>query len=171
MLVHVSHPPLPRTLTKLPGFAHATTLLPGYPMVSSDKGVPGVGVVEEVLCDAKSSQRGAALSIPLFSGPQTVGVLLVWPIIPFFANHSNPSGSGADSVWTDADKKQISRAAQSLSVALSMDNERTILQKQSQMFRDVLADSLHQVRNPLQALRTYCKLLQRRSCQYPSRRL
>jgi signal transduction histidine kinase len=150
-------PTLPKTLTKLPGFSHATALLPGYPMVSSDEGVPGVGVVEEVLCDAKSSNRGAALSIPLFSGPQTVGVLLVWPTITSGSNESC-----YETVWTDADKKQISRAAQSLSVALSMDNERTVLQMQTQMFRTVLSDSLHQVKNPLQALRTYSKILQRR---------
>ena len=48
-------PTMPRTLTKLPGFAHATSLLPGYPMVfmssSSDLEESGAGLVEEVLCD------------------------------------------------------------------------------------------------------------------------
>ena len=64
-------------------------------------------------------------------------------------------------MWTDLDREQVSRAAQSLSMALSMDNERNYLQQQNNAFREGLSDSLHQVKNPLQALRTYGKILQR----------
>jgi signal transduction histidine kinase len=147
-------PTLPKTLTKLPGFAHATSLLPGYPMVSSsNERMAGIGAVEEVLCDIKATNGAAALSVPLFAGSQTVGVLLV-----------SPAGAPKkkESVWTREDRAQVARAAQSLSLALSMDSERAALQMQSEVVRDALSDSLHQVKNPLQALRTYGKLLQRR---------
>lgn len=162
-------PTLPKTLTKLPGFAHATALLPGYPMISSssDEAAPGVGVVEEVMCDARSRNKPAALSVPLLSGSQTVGVLLVSPKDgPFFAeNDKKENADDEDGVyaatWTKMDREQVSRAAQSLSMALSMDNERNILRQQNTAFREGLSDSLHQVKNPLQALRTYGKILQR----------
>lgn len=146
-------PTLPPTLTKLPGFAHATALLPGYPMMSSDQVNPGVGIVEEVMCDARFKNKAAALSVPLLSGSQTVGVLLVSPSVG-----SNPD---MKNVWTKLDREQVSRAAQSLSMALSLDNERSYLKAQNNAFRDGLSDSLHQVKNPLQALRTYGKILQR----------
>jgi signal transduction histidine kinase len=147
-------PTLPKTLTKLPGFAHATSLLPGYPMVSaSNERMAGIGAVEEVLFDLKAANGAAALSVPLFAGSQTVGVLLV-----------SPAGAPRknESVWTRDDREQVARAAQSLSLALSMDSERAALQMQTEVVRDALSDSLHQVKNPLQALRTYGKLLQRR---------
>lgn len=146
-------PTLPPTLTKLPGFAHATSLLPGYPMMASDQNNPGIGVVEEVMCDARNRYKPAALSVPLLSGSQTVGVLLVSPSLG-----SNPDQGN---VWTELDREQVSRAARSLSMALSMDRERNILKEQNQAFREGLSDSLHQVKNPLQALRTYGKILQR----------
>ena len=138
---------LPKTLSKLPGFAHAGSLLPSYPMISSSAVEPGVGVVEEVIWNS-----AAALSVPLFSGSRTVGVLLVSPSF---------GSKKSESVWTKFDREQVSRAAQSISMALSMDNERSVLQAQNQVFREGLSDSLHQVKNPLQALRTYGKLLQR----------
>ena len=50
MLTHQA-PTMPKTLMKLPGFAHATMLLPQCPMMSSDHNNPGIGVVEEVMCD------------------------------------------------------------------------------------------------------------------------
>ena len=148
-------PTMPRTLTKLPGFAHATSLLPGYPMVfmasSSDPEDAGVGLVEEVLCDAETG--GTALSVPLFAGSQTVGVLLVSPAVSSRKNAT---------VWTDEDRRQVAIAAKSLSLALSMDSERTVLKERYEKVQTALSDSLHQFKNPLQALRTYGKLLQRR---------
>jgi signal transduction histidine kinase len=42
-----------------------------------------------------------------------------------------------------------------------MDNERKFLRAQNTAFQEGLSDSLHQVKNPLQALRTYGKILQR----------
>lgn len=144
-------PILPRTLTRLPGFEHATSLLPGYPMVSSDYS-PGVGSVEEVMCDPVT--KSCALSVPLFQGRHTVGVFLVW-------SHPDTDTAPAPG-WNKGEKEQVSRAAQSLSLAISMDAERVILQKQSDTLKTQLTDALHQVKNPIQALRTYGKLLQRK---------
>lgn len=141
-------PSLPRALTTLPGFAHATSLLPDYPMVSGGFDA-GVGVVEEVMCDLTSG--APALSVPLFSGSQTVGVLLVCP-----------HGGKQRSTWSQRNREQVGKAAKSLSLALSMDTERKALQLQNEQVAQVLSDSLHQLKNPLQAMRTYGKLLQRR---------
>lgn len=143
-------PSLPNTLTKLPGFAHASAVLPKYPMVYSSDEDAGVGVVEEVMCDP--IRKTSTLSVPLFRGSQTVGVFMLWP---------NDSAEP----WNQGDRDQISRAAESLSLALRMDTDRTALQQQSGYFREQLSDALHQVKNPLQALRTYAKLLQRRMAE------
>ncbi|KAL3935660.1 MAG: hypothetical protein SGBAC_008868 [Bacillariaceae sp.] len=145
-------PTLPKALTKLPGFSHAATLLPGYPMISSSADYdPDVGNVEEVMCDARFKYAPPALSVPLLSGPQTVGVLLV----------SGRVERKKGQFWSENDRRQVSSAAQSLAMALTMDNERSILREQNQAFKESLSDSLHQVKNPLQALRTYGKILQR----------
>jgi hypothetical protein len=134
-------PTLPRALTKLRGFAHATTLLPGYPMISSSaESIPGVGIVEEVMCDPRFKYAPPALSVPLLSGSQTVGVLLV-------SAHTEPS---KEDFWSEQDRHQVSCAAQSLSMALTMDNERKMLREQNNAFREGLSDSLHQVKSPLQ---------------------
>mmetsp|Transcript_14530 Transcript_14530/g.21391 ORF Transcript_14530/g.21391 Transcript_14530/m.21391 type:complete len:648 (-) Transcript_14530:40-1983(-) len=136
-------PTFPKSLTALPGFAHASSVLPDYPMV-----MPGasarVGTVEEVMCDPET--RSAALSVPLLSGPQTIGALIVWAREPG---------------WTDGEKEQVSRTAQSMALALSMDMDRIMLREQSEEISVALSDSLHQIKNPLQALRIYGKLLQR----------
>lgn len=144
-------PTLPKSLSKLPGFSSAPDLLPGYPMIpfATD---PGIGVVEEVMCDIRS--KACALSVPLLSGPQTVGVLLVSPT-PALNDDDD------DALWTKRDKEQVSLAAQSLSMALTMDNERNFLRNQNDVIRENLSDSLHQMKNPIQALRTYGKILQR----------
>lgn len=137
-------PSLPQTLTMLPGFSHASVLIPRYPMVSISETEPGVGVVEEVLCDTNT----AALSVPLFAGSSTVGVLLISP--------------SSEESWNPNDRQQVAKAAQSLSLALSMETERAILAEQHRSIQHALSESLHQVKNPLQALRTYGKLLQQR---------
>jgi signal transduction histidine kinase len=155
-------PTLPKTLTKLPGFSHASTLLPGYPMMSAAEEW-GVGAVEEVMCDLR--YKTAALSVPLLSGSQTVGLLLVSPVVePTDDEEDNRSNNDCIKTsiqWTEQDKEQVSQAAQSLSMALLMDKERNVLKRQNTAFREGLSDSLHQVKNPIQALRTYGKILQR----------
>ena len=83
----------------------------------------------------------------------TLGVLVIWP---FKSSEQTKSWN-----WTKQDKSQVSRAAKSLALALSMDNERASTQLANENFRVQMADSLHQVKSPLQALRTFGKLLQR----------
>ena len=139
----------------------------------------GVSVVEEipsssVLSSSSSSkttttttnnkENNAAtpLSVTLFSGLETLGVLMIWP---------NNKGRDRDRdgirksnqewKWSANDKLQVSRAAKSLALALSMDKERVSTQISSEKFQVAMADSLHQVKSPLQALRTFGKLLQR----------
>lgn len=76
-------PTMPKTLAALPGFTHAQSLLPAYPFASSSGSIgsadAAVGAVEEVFCDISSGGRGggSALSVPLYSGSRTVGVILV----------------------------------------------------------------------------------------------
>ena len=158
-------PTLPPTLTKLPGFSHAKSLIPGYPMVSSGTETSGtslkedgsIGMVEEVLCDLQSN-GACALSVPLFSGIQTVGVLLVSPA-------DVPVGDPFESVWTTEDRQQVARAARSLSLALNMEQQNQAVAAEKKQIAEALSDSMHQVKNPLQALRTYGKMLQQQIAQ------
>ena len=175
-------PIIPNVITKLPGFAHATTLLPRYPMIYTSRSYsnatdssgtvnpsrpqqisePGIGRVEEVYCDWRAGTI-TSLSVPLLIGSQTVGVLLVSPQQQYTATSNTVAP-----FWTEYDRQQVSRAATSLSLALSMDNERQSQERrdmemeQQKQFYNSLSDNLHQLKNPIQALRTYGKLLQRR---------
>lgn len=167
-------PILPKKLTVLPGFAHATSLLPAYPMLSTttnhEEQAAGVGVVEEFLCDLRLG--GTSLSVPLLSGSQTVGVLLVSPKTTR-RKKGNVSSStdkerqansdlSSSSFWTIEDRQMVSKVAKSLSLALYMDMERNELQMNTEVVYEALSDSIHQFKNPLQALRTFSKLLQQR---------
>jgi len=136
---------LPIMLSALPGFSHARTLIPNYPMLSTTVSSE-IGAVEEIQYDIQTG--GPALSVPLLNGAVTTGVLLVSP--------------ATESAWEDNDRQLVARTAKSLSLALRMDQERTELESQQMSATRALADSLHQVKNPLQALRTFSKLLQRR---------
>lgn len=158
---------LPTLTMLLPGFARATSLLPGYPMLLlQESNDAGVGFVEEV--GVWGGGNGTALSVPLLAGTQTVGVLLVSPVLRRRRpgrqqqQRSTTTSTRSSSMWSEYDRQQVARAAKSLSLALSLDNERTAARIQNQHVRDALSDSLHQFKNPLQALRTYGKLLQRR---------
>jgi len=184
-------PTLPPTLTQLPGFAHAATLLPAYPFTTGAGSVSGnngssssngngngisnggkigsVGVPEEVFChlnlgkgiSSSSSLLSPAstLSLPLFSGPHTIGILLIWGSEPEALQHIPKTIAG--SMWTADDKEQIKRVGESLALALCMDSDRFQSKIRSEEIRVALADNLHQVKNPVQALRTFSKLLQR----------
>ena len=169
----------------LPGFFQAKDLIPTYPFVSSlneeeednnaddmssqqremmfttaspDSKI-GVSVVEEiptgsVFTSASTPNENTSvvppLSVTLFSGMETLGVLMIWP-----------NNRDSNWKWSSNDKLQISRAAKSLALALSMDRERVSTQISSEQFQFAIQDSLHQVKSPLQALRTFGKLLQR----------
>lgn len=179
-------PTVPPTLTQLPGFSHASTLIPTYPFMNADTNTntdgigssssskgggrrSGVGVPEEVFCDLQQGSP-TALSLPLMSGPQTIGILLVWGAdikldqnvqVPLDKSIDSKQSSPIVSMWTAEDKKQISRVGESLSLALEMDSERFHNRIQTENLRVAMADNLHQIKNPVQALRTFSKLLQR----------
>jgi len=125
----------------------------------------GVSVVEEIPSGSVLASSSTAntsddnnvvspLSVTLFSGLETLGVLMIWP-------NKGRDGKSNQWKWSSNDKLQVSRAARSLALALSMDKERVSSQISSEQFQVAMADSLHQVKSPLQALRTFGKLLQR----------
>ena len=71
--------------------------------------------------------------------------------------------------WSSQELQQIERAAQSLTWACALDRRQMWTQRKLQAYqqqqrqqRERLHDWLHQVRNPLTALRTFGKLLQKR---------
>jgi hypothetical protein len=157
--------PAPSGGVMLPGFFQARDLIPSYPFVSAepdredggDGGERSVSVVEEIALPNMAPAAGpvTALSVTLFSGLNTLGVLMVWPM------NSSAGDKLNEWMWTPDDKLQVARAAKSLALALSMDMERASTQLANEQFRVAMADGLHQVKSPLQALRTYGKLLQR----------
>ena len=262
-------PSIPRTLTRLPGFTHAKSLLPRYPFAahqelsstsednSSSSATTsvscGVGPVEDVRCQSivrgsshknsaaenDNSLLGEVLSVALYRGSLTVGVLLIWPAVQS-SSFDQQQQQQPVSFWSALNYKQISNAAYGLSIALSMDMEgsrqelssttpsssqtaattvansvynptfplpvsetgvpktnsrlkqqfedsgrnfaqgemnnnlyaytsaqayRELVQAQlaqTENLRRELSDNLHQVKNPLQALRAFGKLLQRK---------
>lgn len=164
-------PTVPPTLTQLPGFANARTIIPTYPFtnggVGSSNNSAAVGTPEEVLCDRRVGNKDevTALSVPLFSGPQTIGVLLIWgkkkPATDVSTDSDDQEIDGDDSLWTERDIAQIKRTGSTLAMALCMDADRINNKIRTDEFRVAIADNLHQVKNPVQALRTFTKLLQR----------
>ena len=164
-------PTMPKTLAALPGFTHAQSLLPAYPFASSSGSTgsadAAVGAVEEVFCDISSGGQGggSALSVPLYSGSRTVGVILVWPSDPPSPTSSSSPDEDrtmtSSTTWTESDKEQIVLAARSVAMALSMDADRAEMRIRNEGVRQALENNLHQIKNPLQAMRTYSKVLQR----------
>ena len=160
--------PSSRAIPSLPGFFDAGQVIPSYPFISSspddeEQGTAGsredaigVSAVEEIPL-SNAAGTGVGLSVTLFLGLKTLGTLVVWPQLDETSQWS----------WTANDNQQIQRAAKSLALALSMDTERTTSQLANERFRVLMSDSLHQVKSPLQALRTYGKLLQRQLAEDP----
>lgn len=163
----------PIAALRLPGFSNARDLIPSYPfisasdesaemsgqndvmfaMISQDSSI-GVSVVEEISPEVPKLSTPTTLSVTLFSGLDTLGVLTIWP-------YRSEDDKQNQWTWSHSDKLQVTRAAKSLALALSMDSELTTTRVQSEQFRMAFADSLHQVKSPIQALRTFGKLLQR----------
>ncbi len=160
-------PTVPPTLTQLPGFANARTIIPTYPFmnggVGSSNNSAAVGTPEEVLCDRRVGNKDevTALSVPLFSGPQTIGVLLIWGEKKPATAVSTNNSAYEKSLWTERDIAQIKRTGSTLAMALCMDADCINNKIRTDEFRVAIADNLHQVKNPVQALRTFTKLLQR----------
>lgn len=75
----------------------------------------------------------------------------------------------SEQAWSEQERSEIQRVAQTLALAYILDRKRAWLQQQlhaSQILqekqRDLLDNLLHQFRNPLTALRTFGKLLMKR---------
>jgi len=132
-----------------------------FASASNDRHV-SVSAVEEIPLSSmpgSSAHRTppSSLSVSLFGGLDTLGVLVIWPT----SSPHDIADVEFGWTWTSDDKLQVSRAARSLALALSMDNELTSSKLANENFRVTLADGMHQVKSPLQALRTFGKLLQR----------
>ena len=131
-----------------------------FASASNDRPV-SVSAVEEIplssMPGSSAHRTPPSLSVSLFGGLDTLGVLVIWPTPP----PHNVTDIELGWTWTSDDKLQVSRAARSLALALSMDNELTSSKLANENFRVRLADGMHQVKSPLQALRTFGKLLQR----------
>jgi signal transduction histidine kinase len=131
-----------------------------FASASNDRPV-SVSAVEEIplssMPGSSAHRTPPSLSVSLFGGLDTLGVLVIWPTSP----PHDVTDIELGWTWTSDDKLQVSRAARSLALALSMDNELTSSKLANENFRVRLADGMHQVKSPLQALRTFGKLLQR----------
>ena len=143
-------PTIPQSITPLIGFTPASNFMAEYPFMrrSQTSNDETVGAIE-------IDETDKSLRVPLLSGTSTTGMIVIFP-------------TRSNTVWKEKDKSLTSRVARSISLSLVMDAERNILEAQSQnsqerveQLRVALSESLHQVKNPLQAIRTFGKLLQR----------
>ena len=133
---------------------------------SSSKRSSSGGLGESVEADVKGAGGGGggcrtSLSVTLFNGLDTLGVLMLWPNNNDKMNNNNNEEEQEEWKWTSEDKRQVSRAAKSLALALSMDGELASSRLANDRLCVAMADGLHQVKSPLQALRTFGKLLRR----------
>lgn len=149
---------------------HEIVTLDGYDSpigVSAVEEIPMFSSSSNISCDVEkdvgSDSAGGggcttSLSVTLFNGLDTLGVLMIWP-----NNNSNNNKMKnlQEWSWTLEDKRQVSRAAKSLALALSMDGELATSRLANDRLCVAMADGLHQVKSPLQALRTFGKLLRR----------
>ncbi|KAL7545837.1 hypothetical protein ACHAWF_009186 [Thalassiosira exigua] len=122
---------------------------------------PASAAVDEI--PSPDGSEPGSLSVPLLAGLDTIGVLVVWPCRLPSAVETGEDGAAPSSSWswTPDDKRRAALAAKSLALALSMDGEAASARLADERFRVAVADGLHQVKSPLQALRTFGKLLQR----------
>ncbi|KAL3760500.1 hypothetical protein ACHAWU_001835 [Discostella pseudostelligera] len=133
---------------------------------SSSKRSSSGGLGESVEADVKGAGGGGggcrtSLSVTLFNGLDTLGVLMLWPNNNDKMSNNNNEEEQEEWKWTSEDKRQVSRAAKSLALALSMDGELASSRLANDRLCVAMADGLHQVKSPLQALRTFGKLLRR----------
>eukprot|EP00638_Chattonella_subsalsa_P017416 CAMPEP_0117850434 /NCGR_PEP_ID=MMETSP0949-20121206/21684_1 /TAXON_ID=44440 /ORGANISM="Chattonella subsalsa, Strain CCMP2191" /LENGTH=591 /DNA_ID=CAMNT_0005697825 /DNA_START=217 /DNA_END=1992 /DNA_ORIENTATION=+ len=131
---------------ELRGFTQAISLIPQYPFVS----LTG----DQETC---TELGDGALSAHLEYNGMVIGILVVWKDLVDIEHQ------GQQSIWDEKDCTQLKNIASTLAVAAVLDQkERWSHQVQLESLRTALAESLHQVKNPLTALRTFGKLLLRR---------
>jgi len=131
---------------ELPGFTEASRLIPRYPFMSTSK--DGKTAYSDILPDG-------GLSAPLQYNGMFLGLLVVWKDI-----HGQDE---TELCWNERDKVQLENVASTLAIAAVLDQkERWAHTVALESLRTALAETLHQVKNPLTALRTFGKLLLRR---------
>ena len=125
---------------ELAGFIPATSLLPEYPFVKTNReGGPSSAV--EI--------KDGGLSVPIEYGSVVMGMLAVW--------------REGNEEWTDAERKQVQTISTSLALAVVLDQKHQWQEAvQAQSLRKMLSETLHQVKNSLSAVRMFGKLLLRR---------
>jgi signal transduction histidine kinase len=127
---------------ELPGYLAAEALMPQYPFIATRK----YGGTE-----TGSAFEGddAGLTAPLMNGGTVIGMLKAWK---------------KQAPWGEGDFDVTEKVAASLAIAAVLDQRQqwTAAVVQVDQLRRVLAETLHQAKNPLTALRTFSKLLLRR---------
>jgi hypothetical protein len=130
-------------LFELPGFISAENLMPDYPF--NRGGADGTTAID-------ISEGG--LSVPVQYGNMVIGMLAVW--------RDQSSGKEA---WTTREKSQVSKVASSLALAVVLDQRNQYSYNEAlnaESLRNMLSETLHQVKNSLSAVRLFGKLLLRR---------
>lgn len=93
------------------------------------------------------------LSAPLLFGSVVIGMVVV--------NREDATE------WEDMAVRLLNNVARTLAVAAALDQKQQVASVlQAEQLRRVMSESLHQVKNPLTALRTFGKLLLRRLDQH-----
>ncbi|CAM9240994.1 unnamed protein product, partial [Phaeothamnion confervicola] len=165
---------------ELPGYTAASALLPEYPFISVRR------LAGQLETSAALEHEDGGLSAPLVYGSVVLGLITVWRERPPAAaaaaaavagpnaaemGAAADEGSGrvaddsaeAQHVWSDRNKDLLEKIASSVAIAAVLDQrQRWAATVQVDQLRRVLAETLHQVKNPLTALRTFGKLLLRR---------
>lgn len=128
---------------ELPGFISAENLMPDYPF--NRGGSDGTTAID-------ISEGG--LSVPVQYGNMVIGMLAVW----------RDQTSGKES-WSTREKNQVSKIASSLALAVVLDQRNQYSYNEAlnaESLRNMLSETLHQVKNSLSAVRLFGKLLLRR---------
>ena len=125
---------------ELAGFIPATSLLPEYPFVKTKREGGQSNAVEI---------KDGGLSVPIEYGSVVLGMLAVW--------------REGNQEWTEAERSQVQAISTSLALAVVLDQKHQWQEAvQAESLRKMLAETLHQVKNSLSAVRMFGKLLLRR---------
>mmetsp|Transcript_23961 Transcript_23961/g.70282 ORF Transcript_23961/g.70282 Transcript_23961/m.70282 type:complete len:569 (-) Transcript_23961:3-1709(-) len=160
-----SQPDTEQRPLSMPGSTAAGSLIPEYPFTSLSPPIGGDGG-EEVGEDRDGGVRvleDGGLSAPLVYGNMVVGMVVAWKRSPVLGASARDVDAASQEDWRRTAGQLLRNVAKTLSVAAVLDQQQRISAIiQTQQLRQVLAETLHQVKNPLTALRTFGKLLLRR---------
>lgn len=115
----------------------ASSLLPTYPFIDLQSDTEGGAELED-----------GGLATPLRYGQTLIGSLVVWR---------------EEEEWSARDRSTLEKVSDALALAAVIDQQqRFSTALQGEQLRRVLSETLHQVKSPITALRTFGKLLLRR---------